>query len=188
MSFAEALKTAKPAHRDISLCLNGELRAQWDKYSSELLEAEAQLASEQENNSGRLSAPSEAKSKIKTLEKLLIDLKPEIAKASITLRFTALPFVKWNELVIDNPPRDGDVADRMWGYNTLTFYPAAMRLTGSAVEAGKTVEITEEQWEQLEEVLTDRMMDDVAGAINVLNRQEGTSIPFSLADFEKTAD
>lgn len=204
MSFQDALNSATPAHRDIQICLNGDLRTQWDAFTTQISELERekselefQLKEESEKPAAdaRLGVKSPTKARISTVaatieqvEGKMKALKPEIVKASITLRFVALPFLKWNELVIANPPREGDPNDRMWGYNTLTFYPAAMRLTGHALDGEEVSTITDKQWESLEEVLTDRMMDDVAGAINLLNRQDGASIPFSLADYETAAD
>ena len=190
MSFEDALKSAAVGYRDVSICLSGPLRHAWETRTAALQLLEQKI--EEDRNSApadaRLGQKSPMVAAKQKLDKELEALKPDIAAASITLRFSALPFLKWNELVIATPPREGNVADRVWGYNTLDFYPAAMRLTGQKVEDGKASEITNDQWEQLEAVLTDAVMDDIAAAINQLNRKEGAGVPFSLADYAKTQD
>jgi hypothetical protein len=190
MSFDDALDNAALGFRDISVCLSGPLRHQWEtrKQAIALLADEIEREREEPGPDQRLGQKSEALKTRETLEAELQDLLPKMRAASVTLRFTALDFNGWNELVLAHPPREGNLTDRAWGYNTLSFYPAAMRLTGQAVEDGQAVDVSSAQWDRLEKVLTDAVMDDVANAINTVNRREGAGVPFSLADSATTPD
>jgi hypothetical protein len=50
-----------------------------------------------------------------------------IAGEELTGTLTAVPYLRWQELVTDNPPRDGNAADAGWGFSVVTFWAAALR-------------------------------------------------------------
>ena len=190
MSLDDVLKLAAPAHKDFSLCVSSPLRQEWDTLVSRLDALEVLITEESENPAGdsRLGVKSQNQKLRTELKTQLEQLKPQIAEASITLRFSAMTFVAWNQLLVEHPPREGNLTDRAFGCNSVTFFAAAMRESGQLLEGETIVPITPEQWDKLAAVFTDAVMDEIVTIIMSLNRREGASVPFSLADFEKTAD
>lgn len=40
---------------------------------------------------------------------------------------TAVPYMRWQTLLADNPPRDGNAVDAGWGFSVSTFWGEALR-------------------------------------------------------------
>lgn len=161
--LSSKLSKQKFAHRDITICLDGELSVKRDAAM-----AAYSAALQQGENDSRLTL------KPGKTEGELVDLiEDEMRDKSITLRFTAVSFGEWNKYIIQNPPRKGNVQDAQLGYNSQTFFMHAARKTGTAVDGDSTEEITSDEWGQIEAALTDGDHDRIAGALIEINRREG---------------
>jgi hypothetical protein len=99
----------------------------------------------------------------------------ELAAAveAATIRFTlrALPRKQWTELIKAHPPRKDHLDDRKVGYNEDTLYEAMVR--ASIVDPVPT----DQEWTQIDEVLTEGEWIRLVTAAQALNLQ-GSSLPF----------
>lgn len=179
-AFDEALDEAELNYIDVQVCLKGPLRREWEALTEAITELQEQerLAKDEPAADARMSAKSETAKVREDLQAQMEALRPKVLKATVTIRITAMTFAEWNSLVLEYPPRDGNMVDRTYGFNTLEFYPAAMRASGQKVEDDGVSDITPEQWARLEAQFTDAVMDDFARAVNTLNRREGAGVPF----------
>ncbi len=50
-----------------------------------------------------------------------------LGRKEVTGTFSALPFMRWQELIASHPPRDGNSVDEGWGFCHSTFWPALVR-------------------------------------------------------------
>lgn len=82
---------------------------------------------------------------------------------TVTFTLTALRRARWTQLRAEHPPREKDVDDRNLGINVDTFYPALLR------ESVTAPEISDAEWEQLDEVLTDGQWTKLAMTAQALN-------------------
>lgn len=163
-----ALAAQKFSHRDVSVCLDGNLNAERDKLMLEL----AQAVKNQENGTehdARLSASPVAVAK-KAVEKL----EETMRAATITLRITAVPYGEYNKFLIQNPPRKGNASDAQWGFNSQEFFVFVAKKTSKSVEDdGSLEDITDAQWDRIVAALTDGDHDRIGTAVIEVNRREG---------------
>jgi hypothetical protein len=61
---------------------------------------------------------------------------------------SALPFMKWQEILAEHPPRDGNAIDEGWGFSYATFWPALIR------ESVTDPVMDDEDWDLFFETLT----------------------------------
>lgn len=99
----------------------------------------------------------------------------EIVEAveAATIRFTmrALPRLKWTKLLKEHPPRKDHLEDRKLGYNEDTLYEALVR--ACIVDPVPT----DEEWEQIDEVLIEGEWIRLVAAAQTLNLK-GSNLPF----------
>jgi hypothetical protein len=146
------------------LCLDAELHARWR-------EAEQRVA---EAGTGRMSGvPAD-------LREAADALRAEVEAASLSLTFRALPFAKYNALVLEHAPRKGNKSDEVWGFDTLAFFPALVR--ACTVDPS----LTYAQWDRLLDLVTDAAFDELAGKVLAINKRQSTAIPFSSPVSEQT--
>jgi hypothetical protein len=168
-ALAKKLADKKFAFRDITLCLDGTLSRQREELMAELFAA-TRSAEDAPNPDARLSSVSPAKA----LQKRIDALEDEMRDSSITIRLTAVNFGEYNKFIIQNPPRKGNTQDAQLGLNGSTFFMDVARRTAKFLnEDGELEDIADDEWEQLEETLTDGEFDRIANAVLDLNRREG---------------
>lgn len=166
-NFKSMLAEAKLPEATVPICLRGDLAADHEALERELERAE------------KTGAGSLAGSGAGELADRILALEDEMREHTYEFRLRALPRVKWRELCHAHPPRRGDdneimEPDRYVGINAETFYAAMIR--ACLVDP----ELTDEEFEQALEALTDRQFDDLSDAAWALNRKE-VDIPFSRA-------
>lgn len=146
-----ALKSAKLPEKVVSVCLDA---AAIEAYR----EAEAE---------GRRAAADSLGGKFEVPESLA-----EMVEAA-TIRFTlrALPRRQWTDLLKAHPPRKDHLDDRKLGYNEETFYEALVRASVADPVP------TDEEWEQIDEVLTEGEWIRLVSAAQTLNLA-GSKLPF----------
>jgi hypothetical protein len=165
-NFKTMLAEAKLPEATVMICLRGDLAADHEALERQLEQAE------------KTGAESLAGSGAGELADRILALEDEMREHTYEFRLRALPRPKWRALVAEHPPRkdaDGGVVDTdRIGVNAETFYDAIIR--ACLVDP----ELTDEEFEQLAEALTDRQYDELSDAAWGLNRRE-VDIPFSHA-------
>jgi hypothetical protein len=165
-NFKSMLAEAALPETTVQICLRGDLVA-----DHELAERELELAQKQAVDSLAGNGAAAIAERIEGLE-------AQMREHTYDFRLRALPRPAWRALVAGHEPRRGDdneirAEDRM-GVNAETFFPAMIR--ACLVDP----ELTDDEWAQLNEALTDRQFDDLSDAAWGLNRRE-VDIPFSRA-------
>lgn len=164
--FAKLLADAKLPERTVMICLRGDLAA-----DHEAAERELELAEKQGSDSLAGTGAGAIVDRIEALEQ-------EMREHTYEFRLRALPKPAWRKLCGEHPPRRGDdneiVPTDLIGVNAETFYDAIIR--ACLIDP----ELTDDEWGQLVEALTDRQYDEIADAAWGLNRRE-VDVPFSRA-------
>lgn len=172
--FKSLLAGAKMPERIVQLCLRGDLTAEVEKLFYELQKAKAQKTdSLAGNGTGELIERIEA-------------LQAEMREHTAPVRLRALPRARWRELKEKHPPRrddDGDALpeDLRSGVNRATFFEPLVR--ASVVDP----DLTDSEWSQLLDAITDMQFEELAGVAWELN-QERVDVPFSPAALQKIRD
>lgn len=168
-SFTDLLKGAKLPEASHPVCLRADLTAQF-----EAAERELELIRKQPRQSDSL-AGSPAGPLIRRIE----EIQQEMTAATYPFRLRALPKSKWRLLVAAYPPRKDDNGepvpeDAQIGVDREKFLDALIKV--SVIDPV----MTEEQWTELLETITDRQYSDLCDEAWFLNRGE-VSVPFSRA-------
>lgn len=154
----DLIADAKPPARTVEVCLRGDLTADLERATRALALATANEAD-----------TTEAMAQIAALRK-------QMAAATVEVTLTAMPRGDWLSLIAGHPPRDGNDTDQRVGFNTETFYDAAIRRSWAAPEA------TDDDLTGLLGALNDRQFNDLADAAWSVNAG-GVSVPFGWRDW-----
>jgi hypothetical protein len=163
-SFTELLKGAKLPEASHPVCLRADLTAEF-----ETAERELELLRKQSRETDSLAG-----SPVGPLVRRIEELQQDMTAATYTFRLRALPKSKWRVLVAAYPPREGNENDTQIGVNRDDFMDALIKV--SVVDPV----MTEEQWAEFLETITDRQYSDLTDEAWFLNRGE-VSVPFSRA-------
>lgn len=144
MSVLDTLKKASPNRRSVTLCVDGALQAEWDALTAKLQDA---VTADTAAGAGSLAMPATTQ-----LIEDMDSIRERMAASEVTFLFEQMPWEARLALQAQHPPREKNMADRIRGLNTATFYPALIR--GSCVSVtgadGDTVtEVPDEIWEGL---------------------------------------
>lgn len=165
MSLNDKLASKKFPHRDVRICVDGELSAEWSEAMATLVAAErdAERAKEGQGDS-RLSGGAVGKAR-----SVLAAVEERMQGALVTIRITAVPFGEYNKFLTQNPPRKG----KNESFDPTTFYMFVARRTGQYVgDDGALEAISKEQWDAIEESMTDGDYDRIAQAVVAVNRSD----------------
>jgi hypothetical protein len=165
----ELLAQARPAEKTVSLCLRGDLVAEYER-----LDAEHEKATQRVDTSLAGDGPSALE-----IAMQMEAVREQMQGSVLNLTVRALvPRTKYTDLVLAHPPRTdlegAPIQQDREGYNAETFYTALVR--ACTVDPA----MTPERWERLDQVLSDRQFDQLAIACLEVNRGL-VSIPFSPA-------
>lgn len=156
------------AHRDITICLNGELTLERDRAMADLM---ATQRAKDDDKQGDLRLGQDL---VGDARRVVEEIEDRMREHSITLRVTAVSFGEYNKFVIQNPPRKGFAGDQSFGFNTETFFMNVAKRTAVFVDDdGSEHEIADDEWALIKESITDGDHDRIAGAIIDINRREG---------------
>lgn len=166
----ELLAQARPAEKSVSLCLRGDLVAEYERLDAEHAKAIDRVDTSLAGDGGPSAL--EIAQQMQALRELM-------QGSILTLTVRALvPRTRYTELVLAHPPRTdlegAPLPQDREGYNAETFYPALVR--ASTVDPV----MTPERWERLDQVLSDRQFDQLAIGCLEVNRGL-VSVPFSPA-------
>lgn len=187
-TFKEKLKAARLPERSISVCLRGDLTADFEA-------AERDLKAAQES-----SVDSKEGVGVGSIIERIDALREEMREHTEEFRLRAMPQPAFRALVGAHPPRRDDegtldAGDVQLGFNRDTFFEALLRMSVISPDLGVDVaglikefavsrffpvEIPDGDWPELLAVLTDRQYNDLTDAAWFVNRTE-VSVPFSSA-------
>lgn len=162
--------------RLVSVCLDGDLTAEYESLQAQLTDARrARLAD------GRVNSP------VAGLEKKQAELYAAQQEQTVTFQLRGLPRHEWDALKTANPARKDNDLDEQFGFNHSVLFDAVMESDGTIVEvtqAGEVVEFSKADWTELAPSLTDGQWGDFVSALAELNAGK-QSVPFSLAGYKK---
>jgi hypothetical protein len=172
MDFAKMLDDAELPETTVAICLKGSLAAQHAALDRELTD---RLERRGRTNSLAGDGTAQLREQIEALE-------AEMKEHTYPFRLRALGRNKWRRLMEKYPPRKegegvtAEVAgmDVMSGVNRELFMEPMLK---ACIIDPK---LSDEQWEQLSEKLTDRQYEDLVSAAWDIN-QGKIDIPFSRA-------
>lgn len=189
-ALSDKLAAKRFPSKDITICLDAELSAERERAADAVAKAErvlnlARKHAEDGTGDGRLAG-----NPVKAAEKQLAEAEAEVQRVeerirpvAVTLRFTAVPFGEWNKFIVQNPPRKGK--EEM--FNPTTFWLFVARRTGKYVtESGGVEDISKEEWDELEQSLTDAEHDRLASTLYGLNKAESRGVDFLSSNSGKT--
>lgn len=151
MGVLDKLNAAGAPTGYVKIPLRGDLQAEWDELMSKVQDV-------------ALKDTSLAADGITAHVQKMEALRDEIAASEVAFEFRALPWRKRVALQAEHPPRDGVFIDKVRGYNVITFSPALIMASCTAVideEGDRLEDIPAETWLHL---LGD---DDKPGALNM---------------------
>ncbi|MFG1846776.1 hypothetical protein [Micromonospora carbonacea] len=175
MDFDSILDQATLAETTVPLCLNGRLRAEYERLKTAIDERSAQA------EAGGLPGDDRLASRGPTPDPdqpELDRLAEEMRRHTVEFTLRALPRPEWTKLFADHSPRTDrqtgkrDPRDGL-GVNSTTFFPELVR--ASIVSP----ELSGNRWAKLYDRISDAQFDKLATAAWNLNRADD-DIPFSL--------
>lgn len=166
-SFTDLLKGAKLPQTSVPVCLRADLTADF-----EAAERELEALTKQPRKDDSLAG-----SPAGVLARRIEELQQEMAAATYPFVLRALPKSKWRALVAEHPPRKDEKGDPLpedseVGIHRDAFLDALLKV--SVIDPV----MTEEEWAEFVEKITDRQYSDLCDEAWFLNRGE-VSVPFS---------
>ena len=155
------LNSARLPESTVTVCLRGDLQAEWDRLNAKLAELRTAPGRKLSDNA-----------ETTTIAARIREIEGQMKEATIELTLRALPRRDWLRLLRDHPPRKGDDGDKAMGLNTETFFDALIPL--SIVDP----ELNEDQVSRLMDALSSAQYDKLLEAAWNLNRRD-VSVPFS---------
>jgi hypothetical protein len=157
VSVLDTLRAASPARRSEKMCVNGALQAEWDKTLAEFDDIDP-------DTSGSLAQPA-----VTEIVDRLDTLREQVAASEVTFTFEKMPWQERLALQADHPPRDGNVADRIRGFNAETYFPALIAgscVSVTGVDGDEVTDVPADVWESLLGAPADDDKPAVAGSLN----------------------
>jgi hypothetical protein len=126
---------------------------------------------------GRLAAKAALAARVR-------ELQDQMEEHTVIYHVVGMPFAEYNAVLLDHPPREGNMVDRALGYNVATFHPAIVR------KSVKSPDLSDDaRWERTVAVLADGDFDALASAANEVNRRlDDGRVPFSQTAYAETSD
>lgn len=172
-SLDDILDDADFAYRDVPVCLKRSARSRWEEAQAKLLEM-VELIEATRGADGKIMATAGRLAAKEDLARQVRALEEEIAENTVTFHVVGMPFPEYNAIMVDHPPREGNLVDRALGYNVATFHPAVVRASI------RDPQMSDAQWAKLIVNLSDGDFDRLANAANDVNRRlDDGRVPFS---------
>lgn len=162
MSLDDLLNSAALPEKTVEVCLRGDLTAEVEDLERQMRDVRTNAQTMAER--GTVSA----------LAQRIEELRREMQSSAVVFRLRGLNRAGWTALLRAHPPRKDDKVDAAMGYNVETFFSALIR--ACLLEP----EVTDEQWERLEALLSSKQYDDLADAALTVSRRK-VDVPFSFA-------
>lgn len=164
LDIDEVIASAKLPEKTISLCLRGDLQAEWE-------DLERQLRAEEEaDDDAVLAGNAEARGLAEQMEKLAATMR----EREVVFRFRGLSAKAYSDLMVRHRAPEDKRDEAVDGLDWDT-YPTAL-IAACAVEPRMTLA----QAEQLNDKVSHRQWDDLFATALACNRSQ-VSVPFSLS-------
>lgn len=162
-TFKELLKTATLPERVVSIVMDRQLVAEFQRL-------EDQLATAQQKRASDTRMASEVTAAAQQIE----DLREKMRASTVEFTLRGMPAWKWRDLKAKNPADEEDPSneDRLIGADIKALFNEAV--PASIVSP----QIDTDDWEKFLEVLTEGEWERFVNAVYALN-EEGTGVPFS---------
>ncbi len=164
MNIDALLDAARLPERTVTLCLRGDLQADFE-------ELQRQLTKAQDAPRDSIDDGGDAVELAEQIEAL----RGQMESHTVTFRMRALPRRRWRELWTAHPGRDGDNRDRVMGGVNMDTFPEAL-LRECCIEPA----LTPGQWDRILDTISDQQYDDLATMAWNANRSS-VDVPFSPA-------
>ena len=189
MSALDTLRAATPTRKSVTMCLDGALQAEWDAAVDAVNEAAKADASE-----GSLAGAMPA---TEAAFEHLDELADRVSADEVTFLFAAerLSWGEYLRMQAEHKPREGNLLDRLKGFNVETFYPVLVRATCASVSSagGDEETVPDDVWDTLlgdgekpGSLNLKQVNNLVAGAEFVMNGE--TAVPPSARSLLKSRD
>lgn len=155
------LNKARLPETTVSVCVRGDLQAEWDRLNEELIRIRAASGRKMAGNSDE----SELSARVREVE-------AEMQSSVIEITLRALPQPDWRRLVKNHPPRKGVEEDKAAGLNVEAF------LDDLVCRCVVAPEMPADRITQLLGVLSPGQYDKLTGAAWSINRRD-VDVPFS---------
>jgi hypothetical protein len=142
MGVLDTLDTASRTTRTETIILDADLARQWDELSQRL-----DQAAKSDTDKGSLALPETTR-----VVNEMDALRDRVLASQVTFTFQQ---IDWDARVLmqaEHPPRAGNAADRIRGFNLSTFVPATIKACCVKVTDGtgdEATEIPDEKWDRL---------------------------------------
>lgn len=87
----------------------------------------------------------------------------------ITVRLTRIPPVEYKQIVGTFPPHDTSHAEKFYGFSVYEATPALVKASATVLDGDKTVEMSNEQWDEVFSVIAAEEVEAFADAVIALN-------------------
>lgn len=166
-TFKDKLKAARLPERSVSICLRGDLTADFEAAERELKAAQEATADSKEAGG------------VGPIIERIDALRAEMIEHTEEFRIRAMPGPDFHAFKAAHPPRTDDegnlnAADAQLGFNIDTFFDGLLKASVISPE------LDEGDWTALLAVLTDRQYNSLTDAAWFVNRNE-VKTPFSSA-------
>lgn len=166
-TFKDKLKAARLPERSVSICLRGDLTADFEAAERELKQAQEAVADSKEGAG------------VGAIIERIDGLRAEMLEHTEEFRVRAMPSPDFHAFKAAHPPRRDDdgtlnASDIQLGFNVETFFDALLKASVISPE------LDEGDWDALLAVLTDRQYNTLIDAAWFVNRNE-VNTPFSSA-------
>lgn len=170
--------SVKRPETTVEFCLDGELFSRYEELNADLTEARKRSLADNRLN----SEPA-------IIAKKLVEVAEQMRAESATFTLRGMPRKDWAKLIAENPPREGNQADKDYGANAEAIMAAAIPACIVSVKKdGETVEFDPAtDWDALAEEMTDAQYDAFVIKTQSVNRGR-QEVPFSQAAYKLTAD
>jgi hypothetical protein len=161
-----AARAARP-FKDVVVVLDGAVSAERERLEKELAAVDV--------SDDRMGVASPADE----IQKQLDELEEQSADSLLTIRLTRLPGRDWSNLTSKCPVRPDVPIDRHYGYNYDAACEAAARYRdtsnvayGARLEDGEPIDISDDEWGDLFDVLSGSDIGKIRDAVWSLNEYE----------------
>ena len=170
MDLNTALTEARRPERTVSLCLRGDLVAEFE-------DLERQLQTEQQRNVDSLAG----NPALQEIAEKIEALREQMTASSVVLRLRGISNPEWHALIRANEPRDGVADDKALGYNVDEFFPALVKAC--------LVDVSDEQWQQLYGAISSGQFEQLSdAALSVSRRKVDVPKSFSASEILRKRD
>lgn len=162
----------KRPEKTVDLCLDGSLRAEWERATSEL-----ERINKENVGDARLNSPARA------VAERIVALEEGMKASLVTFTIRGMRRADWEHLTSTNPPREGDDNDKkLYGFNLAAVMARAIPESIVAVYQGdeKLDFDPDVDWPPLADDMTDSQYDEFMVAVLQVNRGR-SEVPFSFA-------